>query len=455
MAPAALLLALPEAASAHGLVQRSSLPIPDWLFWFAAATVLVVSFLALSVLWPRPKLEDASWRPLPGGRLLGSRAVEIVCGAIGVAVLVCVVVAGYVGDQSPLNNLAPPFILINFWVGMVFASILFGDLFRAFSPWRALGRVLRLRGIRPYPQRLGRWPAAFALLMFTWIELVSGWSEQPSTLVTAVVGYTVLNLVAQFVWGTETWSRRGEAFSVYYGLFARISVFETRERVVGLRPPLAGLPKLDRAAGTVGFVAVMIGTVTFDGLTQGTLWQDFAVDASESVASLGFDAVTAAKIVATLGLISAVLLVAGFYTLGMEGARSVNPALNGARLRMSFIHSLVPIAAVYVAAHYFSFLLFEGQALRYLISDPFGQGWDLFGTATDAIDYSLVTDTFTWYVNVTLVVIGHVAGLVLAHDRALVVFRDVKLAVRSQLWMLLIMLGFTGLALWLLRQAGG
>ena len=51
--------------------------------------------------------------------------------------------------------------------------------------------------------------------------------------------------------------------------------------------------------------------------------------------------------------------------------------------------------------------------------------------------------------------IGHVAGLILAHDRALVVFRDVKLAVRSQLWMLLIMLGFTGLALWLLRQAGG
>ena len=139
----------------------------------------------------------------------------------------------------------------------------------------------------------------------------------------------------------------------------------------------------------------------------------------------------------------------------MEGARSVNPALDGGRLRMSFIHSLVPIAAVYVAAHYFSFLLFEGQALRYLVSDPFGQGWDLFGTATDAIDYSLVSDTFTWYVNVTLVVIGHVAGLILAHDRALVVFRDVKLAVRSQLWMLLIMLGFTGLALWLLRQAGG
>ena len=85
-------------------------------------------------------------------------------------------------------------------------------------------------------------------------------------------------LVAQFVWGTETWSRRGEAFSVYYGLFARISVFETRDRVLGLRPPLAGLPKLDPAPATVAFVSVMIGTVTFDGLTQGTLWQDFAED---------------------------------------------------------------------------------------------------------------------------------------------------------------------------------
>ena len=118
------------------------------------------------------------------------------------------------------------------------------------------------------------------------------------------------------------------------------------------------------------------------------------------------------------------------------------------------MHTLVPIALVYVAAHYLTFFLFEGQAVTYLASDPFGQGWDLFGTASAAIDYSLVGQTAAWYVQVGFVVAGHVAGLILAHDRALVLYGQAQLAVRSQYWMLGVMVGFTSLALWLLAQAG-
>jgi hypothetical protein len=114
----------------------------------------------------------------------------------------------------------------------------------------------------------------------------------------------------------------------------------------------------------------------------------------------------------------------------------------------------VPIAAVYVAAHYFSFLLFEGQALLYLASDPFNRGWDLLGTATTGIDYGLFGSDTTWYFQVAFVVCGHVAALMAAHDRALVLYRDARDAVRSQYWMLAVMVGFTSLALWLLAQAG-
>jgi hypothetical protein len=139
----------------------------------------------------------------------------------------------------------------------------------------------------------------------------------------------------------------------------------------------------------------------------------------------------------------------------MEGARSVGGDVATDRLRMTFVHSLVPIAAVYVAAHYLTYLLFEGQALKYLASDPFGQGWDLFGTASSAIDFSLIGQNSTWYAQVAFVVVGHVAALMLAHDRALSAFGQSSLAVRSQYWMLAIMLGFTYLALWLLWRAGG
>jgi hypothetical protein len=138
----------------------------------------------------------------------------------------------------------------------------------------------------------------------------------------------------------------------------------------------------------------------------------------------------------------------------MEGARSVGGGFTAAQLRRQFVHTLVPIAGAYVAAHYLTYLLFSGQQIIYLSSDPFGQGWDLFGTAASGIDYSLLSQNGQWYAQVGCVVLGHVAGLVLAHDRALALYRDPKLAVRSQYWMLGIMVGFTTLALWLLSQAG-
>ena len=452
---AATALAFPAAASAHGLVQRSNLPIPEWLFGWAAAIVLVISFVALAALWPRPRLEDASsWKPFPGGTALGSRPVEVLCGAIGVGLLVVVMLAGYVGSGVALDNFAPTFILITFWVGMVFASALFGDVFKAFSPWRALGRVLPSEGLRPYPEKLGRWPAAIGLLIFTWIELASGWGEDPALLVTAALGYTILTLIAQVVFGVETWTRYGETFAVYFNLFSRISPFETRDGVVGVRPILAGLPRLDPAPGTVALLSVMIGTVTFDGLSQGRLWKDLAIDLTDLVTSVGVSITEAPRIVATIGIVACVALVAAFYRAGIAGAHSVGGNLSAHRLRRAFVHSLVPIAMVYVAAHYLTFLLFEGQAIRYLASDPFGQGWDVFGTASVAIDYSLLSQNGTWYFQVAFVVLGHVAALILAHDRALVLYDDAKLAVRSQYWMLAIMVGFTTLALWLLAQAG-
>ncbi len=445
-------LASPPPAAAHGLVQRANLPIPEWLFGWAAAVVLLVSFVALAVLWPAPRLEEPRWRPLPGGlgRALGARSVEVTAGATGVALLGLTLLAAFAGSPTAEGNFAPTFVFIIFWVGLAFTCVLFGDVFRSLSPWRAIGRALEAAvpslGAHPLPARTGRWPAAAALLAFGWIELVSGWSEAPRTLGVAVAAYTAYTLAMQARFGTETWTRRGEGFAVYFDLLARISKFETRGREVGLRPWLGGLPGLDRAPGTVAVVAVMIGTVTFDGLSAGGLWRE--------VAAVLDTATGAPDASATLGLLACVVVVGAFYALGIRGARSVGGPVGADRLRAGFVHTLVPIAMVYVAAHYLTLLLFEGQAISYLASDPFGRGWDLFGTASAAIDYSVISQNQTWYLQVAFVVAGHVAALMLAHDRALSLFGQAQVAARSQYWMLVIMVGFTMLALWLLAQAG-
>ena len=195
---------------AHGLVQRANLPLPESLFFFAGAVVLAVSFAALGVLWSRPRLEHDDWRPLPYGigRALGSRPVEIACGALGFFLLVVTIVAGYVGPVDALSNFTPVFVLIIFWVGMAFASVLFGDVFHALNPWRAAARAVRLRGRRQYPEKLGLWPAAAGLFIFTWIELASGWGEHPARLATAMRASTASSPGSGW---RSTASRRGRA----------------------------------------------------------------------------------------------------------------------------------------------------------------------------------------------------------------------------------------------------
>ena len=458
------LLLLPEVALAHGLVGRADLPIPRWLFGWAAAAVLVVSFAALSTLWRTPQLEDDDgFRPAPGwlSRLIVNPVTEVLAGAIGVALLVLVVVSGLFGAQTPLDNFAPTFVYVIFWVGLVPVSILLGDVFRAFNPWRAIARAISFVASRvagplphayPYPQRLGRWPAAAAILAFAWFELAYTNADDPSSIAIATLVYTAVTLFAYAVYGIEQWTRYGEGFSVYFNLFSRISPLTVKDGRLGLRRPLSGLPELDPVPGTVGLLFVMLGTVTFDGASEGSIWTDVGTWLQERFVDLGFSLSTAAELSFTIGILGGIAVIALIYGVGIAGARTVGHQ-SETTLARTFVHTLVPIAAVYAIAHYISFLIYNGQAIAYLASDPLGEGWDLIGTAGRGIDYGVIDATGIWYLQVGALVAGHVCGLVLAHDRALAVYSSVRDAVRSQYWMLGVMVGYTTFGLWLLSQA--
>ena len=460
----ALAASFPAAAGAHAIQGKRDLPIPEWLFGWGAALVLLVSFLALAVLWPKPRLEDEEWRPLRLGRALGGRVAEVLCGAIGTAVFALTVYSAIAGEDSITDNFAPTFVYVVFWVGMVPVSVLFGDVFRAFNPWRAIaravGRVTNLvtRGDSSepfeYPHRLGRWPAAAGLVGFTTMELAIRSGSTPRTLAIGILLYSGVTWFGMALYGIERWCDRGEAFSVYYGLFGRLSVFERRDGVVGRRRFLSGLTGIERARGTVPLLAVMIGSTSFDGFSQSNAWSStFDPKLIDLWKALGFSATGAEQAAKLTGLLVVIALVYGFYRLGIAGARTVGGNLDAGRLAGAFVHSLVPIALAYVLAHYVSLLLFQGQALPALLSDPLGHGSDLLGWADNTIDYGFLSGRTIWYLQVVFVVTGHVLALMLAHDRALVVYDRAAQAVRSQYWMLGVMVGFTSLALWLLSEA--
>jgi hypothetical protein len=164
------------------------------------------------------------------------------------------------------------------------------------------------------------------------------------------------------------------------------------------------------------------------------------------------DSPNLADLVGTLlnlaGLVALVLAVAVAYLLAVRGA----DALVGSDydLPAAFLAGLVPIALAYAVAHYFSLFVLQAQYVVPLSSDPLGFGWDLFGTASDQPDLGLLAPNVVWYTQVAALVVGHVTGLVLAHDRAVALFHPARAAALAQYPLLLLMVVYTVAGLWLL-----
>jgi hypothetical protein len=434
---------------AHGIVGRADLPIPEAVFGAAAATVLVVSFAALAAAWSEPRLQRWPERrlfPIPA-------AVDVALGLFGVLVLAVTAYAGFAGTDNERDNLAPWMVYVAFWIGVPCASLLLGDVWRLLSPWRAIGRasgwVARRAGgggelpaPLEYPRWLGRWPAAAGVIAFGICELCWGTAREPGPLAVLMLVYVVAMLVGMSLYGVEAWTRRADAFGVYFGFFAALAPLARRDGVLVARPPFVGAGRIDgRVAGTVAVLLAGIGVTAFDGAAEGPLFNDLLPHLQDFVGSLGFGPARALELGFTTGLLVTVGVVSLIWALARPGRE--------------LAHSLAPILAAYVVAHYFSLLAYNGQDVARLASDPLGDGSDLLGTAGSTIDYGVVSATAIWYVQVGALVLGHVAALVIAHDRALAVHGSHRAATRSQLVMLVLMVCFTCLGLWLLSAANG
>lgn len=454
-------LALPASAQAHGIVGKADLPIPVWLFSWTAAIVLVVSFVALSTLWRTPRLQKPVLRRL----VAIPRVFDWLAGLIGMGLFALVVYSGFAGAQETNANFSVTFIYVIFWVGLPVSSVLFGDVFAAFSPWRACARALRglarlARGGRelpraPYPRRLGMWPSVAGIVGFAWLELVYLNRDDPSTLAALSVGYFSLTLTGMLVFGVGEWGSQADAYGVYFNLLSRLSaLWRDEDGVLWLRRPLSGVTSLPIGSGTVALICTLIGTTTFDGFSNGGIWRTNEPNLQSLFSGLGFSQNPSIELTYSCGLVFCILLIGAVYRVGIVGVHSVSHRYDRNELTRTFAHTLVPIGFAYVLAHYFSLLIWQSQAMVYLSSDPLGNGADIFGTAGYEINYHIISYAGIWYVQVGALVAGHVAGLALAHDRALVLYRDVEEAVRSQYWMLAVMVAFTSFGLWLLSSVG-
>ncbi len=448
---------------AHGIGVVRDLPIPAVYFFVGAVVVLGVSFVLLFYLWRTPLLEaQAGGRKLPDwlSKLVLSRGVRIVLGGVSVGLLVLTLATALFGTTVELLNFAPTFVYVIFWLGIPLLSILFGNVWSVLSPWRALADAavwaieLGGREARPVLEWTGRWgrlPAAGALFAFVALELAHPRPAFPRTLGIAVALYSYWALAGMAVYGRDAWTRYGEGFAVAFGLLARIAPFAARDGAVVIRWPFTGLGGDDRIRGTLVFVAVLLGSTSFDGFSRSSTWQDLVSDLRGELADSSQRTIDLATTFLNLGgLVFFVMAILATYLLAVAAAEKLGRVDRS--LVPDFVLPLVPIAAAYLMAHYFTLFLIQGQFIITLISDPFGRGWDLFGTIDFAPDLAIVAPETVWYVQVASLIVGHVAGLAIAHDRAVAVFQGRRVALEAQLPMLALMVLYTLGGMWLLTR---
>ncbi|MGH3938187.1 MAG: hypothetical protein ACRDTG_06065 [Pseudonocardiaceae bacterium] len=422
---------------AHGVGTRSDLPLPVWLAALGAGMALTISFVVLAVLWRGPRLRRNAGTALPralaGG--LDATATRILLQGLTLGAVVGVCLVGFIGPDELGRNLAPWVFFVTFWVGLVPASLLLGPIWRVLNPLRllhtALSTVLRIdreRGVTPLPQEVGYWPAAASLAIFGWFELVYPSRTEPASVAWFITVYAVVHTGAAVVFGRR-WFTRGDGFEVYSTLLGALSPLgrRTTDRALVLRNPLHGMQDVPSGPGLVGVVVVLIGTTAYDGMSRTSWWQSNVPDSILN---------------ATLGLSCATLLIALVFLIGTGSLVTPRGAAGQAPRPGDFAHTLVPIAAGYAIAHYFSLLIFDGQLTLILASDPFARGDDLLGLAGRTIDYTVISTSTIASVQITAIVLGHLVAAVAAHDRAVRLLPPAA-AVRTQYPLLVAMVALT------------
>jgi hypothetical protein len=405
----------------------------------SALLALAISFLAIGFLWREPRLRRDQGLLLPGplASVLNSVWTRRLAQVLSVALTLWTLLALLAGPDSARNPV-PHVVYIWLWVGLAFASMLLGPVWRVINPVRLLhAGLLRLARVSPdlavVPYRAGWWPAAIGLGAFVWVELVAEENTSLPFLRLLVLGYLLVSVVGAGVFG-RAWFDRADPFEAWSRLLGALAPIGRRDdgRWV-LRSPLHGVNELRGERGLVATVAVMLGSTAYDGFSANLSWATFVQTSSVSAATL--------KTVTLLGFFLAVAV-----TLWIASALSM--ALAQRRVGESFrfvsdmAPSLIPIAGGYLVAHYWSLFVYQAPVGLALLSDPLGSGANLLGTAGVTPNSALVQATLVATIQAISIVGGHLLGVLAAHERAVTVL-DRRSAIVGQVPLMVVMLVYT------------
>ena len=449
------ILLIPNAY-AHGFGSKIDLPIPGYLYWFGGGAAVIASFAIIS-LFVRSKAHDDSYRTYNlrnvgiVDALYRNKSLLNVFKVISVSLLILTILTGVLGSQFPVKNFAPTFVWVVWWGGFIWLHILFGDSWNFVNPWKNIFELIKFdeKPLRQYPDKLKSWPAFGFFLIFAWIELVYPTPAHPQFLGNMIFVYSIIVLAGMRVFGKDKWLDNCEPFTVFFNFVSSFSATRvTSDGKILLRPIASGLLDARYRFDQLCFLILILSVVSFDGLISTLFWYDvIGIDAFGGSGRYDVIYVNTAGI-----MVSFLAFFSIFYSFVAISRAITKTDITTLDLAQKFVPALLPISIVYHLAHYSAYFFLNGQLIIKLISDPFGFGWDIFGTSSyeivRTIDFILL-----WNYQVAVIVIGHILSVYIAHRISLRVFKDSRKSIMSQAPILLLMVGYTILGLWLLSTS--
>jgi hypothetical protein len=426
----------------HAFGQNYTLPLPLWLFLFSSAAVVILSFVVFALFIDSKgdtKNTKSKWH--------NATVISVIGKIISILLLFISVTSDWT-NQGALGISVTLFWII-LLLGLTYTTAFFGNIWELINPFRAIievGEILSHRKLSPlfkYPAQMSYFPALITYYGIIWLELLSsGFGVHPYNLSRLLFCYSVATLIFICYFGKEAWFKYGEFFSVFFRQVSRLSPVKIKDSKIMFKKPFAQLVDTEtKSFSLLLFIAFMLASTGFDSLRETTPFKNLSASLPHSITNhyLLYQSVCLA--------LSPFIILAAYFIVFWLVKKLVNTPLTTLDLAKKFAYSLIPIAVAYNAAHYFSLLFFEAPAMLGYLLDPFDLGWSNVNININPISASKV-----WYMQIFLIVLGHVIAVYVAHKIALKTFKNRDLALKSQYLILMLMVLYTMGSLWIISQ---
>jgi hypothetical protein len=468
-----LALAAPSVM-AHSFGKIYTLPVPVWMYLYGGAAALVLTFLLVGYFVKASNINQTlQHKDLSQSAFFSALVHPLLLRLLRfltVSTLALTIVTGFFGSQNSYENFSMSLFWIVFVLGYSYLTVLLGNTYALLNPWQVIcDWIERLRpslfdGHINWPEKMAYWPAVGFYIGLIWYELFG--ESKPFSLAVVLLGYSVVNLIGAYVFGRQAWFKQAELFAVLFRILGMMAPFaiQKNERSgkfgVLARQPFMGLTQHPMTSiSLLVFVLFMLASTAFDGFKSTVPYvRIYWVHVADLLKPfVGNDIVVSFPLLEQIHAFwqAGVLIALPFIYLAVYWfccwltKLIIRSDISVRVIALRFGLSLVPIAFVYNFTHYYTLLLTQGAQILKLASDPFGVGWNLFGTAGQSFSMLVQADS-VWHTQVGLIVFGHMVSVYLAHIEALKLFGDSRRAALSQIPMLVLMVGLTVMGLWIL-----